>query len=212
MVGIPKPDICLGKVCSGHVETPMKIIGVAGKKRSGKDTLFEVLHSFDKHVYRRAFADALKEEVASILGVSVAFMEEHKDQFRLGLQWYGTDFRRKMPVIGYDDYWLRAMDKWIHRFERQLCQTKDSAVLVIPDVRFPNEVDYIHAKGGLVVKIERPSLVSTDSHLSENALNDYDFDHTIRNDGDLADYRHRILGWFSTLTREWVSPPDACNP
>lgn len=69
----------------------------------------------------------------------------------------------------------------------------DKDHVIITDTRFPNEVEGIKKKGGITVKIIRPSKVSTSSHPSETALNDYkDWDYVIVNDGTLSDLELKV--------------------
>lgn len=65
---------------------------------------------------------------------------------------------------------------------------------IITDVRFPNEAEAIRAAGGIVFKVVRPSLgVSDDEHPSETSVDLIEADHTIINDGTLADLRTKLL-------------------
>lgn len=65
--------------------------------------------------------------------------------------------------------------------------------VIITDARFPNEVEGIKRKGGIVVKIIRPSVVSTSNHPSETSLNNYkDWDYTIINDGTLEQLEKKV--------------------
>lgn len=59
---------------------------------------------------------------------------------------------------------------------------------IITDVRFPNEAKVIKDKGGIVIRVNRECIGSTDNHLSETALDDYkDFDYVIANNGNSID-------------------------
>ena len=105
-----------------------------------------------------------------------------KEHFRLMLQWWGTEFRRRQ--FG-DDYWLRQLQEWIET-ENEIQYFEDQLVVLVPDVRFPNEADFIHQLGGFCIEITRPN-DSTDQHPSETSLTGYDkFDICVNNDGDLA--------------------------
>ena len=65
--------------------------------------------------------------------------------------------------------------------------------VIITDARFPNEVIGINRKGGIVVKIIRPSVVSTSNHPSETSLNNYtNWDYTIINDGTLEELEAKV--------------------
>jgi len=129
----------------------MRLIGICGKKRSGKDTAFEILRRIGgrSRIYRSAFADPLKREVVRALRsvgsqVELSDIEADKERFRVLLQWWGTEFRR--AYFG-GDYWLRRMDESI-QFTR-------ADALVVTDVRFQNESDFVNSRGGIVIRILR---------------------------------------------------------
>ena len=78
------------------------------------------------------------------------------------LQHFGTNVMRNIK----DDIWVSATLKKII-FE-------DSAISVIPDVRFPNEVKAIRENGGCVIRLKRD--VFNDNHPCESALDEDVFD------------------------------------
>ena len=60
---------------------------------------------------------------------------------------------------------------------------------VITDCRFPNEAKAVKDNGGVVIRIERPGVGPVNSHPSETALDNWDFDHKIMNGSDLVALR-----------------------
>ena len=82
------------------------------------------------------------------------------------------------PVGGYED---GPMPNWI-----------------ITDTRFPNEANAIKNKGGIVVKVERPGIVPINSHPSETALETYNFDYIIHNDGSINDLENKVREFVKT--------------
>jgi hypothetical protein len=66
-------------------------------------------------------------------------------------------------------------------------------LVVISDVRFPNEAAAIQAVGGRVVRIARPGQIAAD-HPSEKFVNSLDANITIQNDGTLAELQQKVLG------------------
>ncbi len=173
------------------------IVGLSGKKRAGKDFACGVMRSRGWEdaidVHRLAFADALKAELAAACGVTVQFIEENKDAFRTGLQWFGTEFRREL--FG-DDYWLVKASSALEEIH--------SPVVVVPDVRFTNEAEWVKSYGGVMVRINRTAglLPVEDTHASETDLDDYDFDYVLEN--DLTEkFRNEVEGlWVSVILQQ----------
>ncbi len=75
---------------------------------------------------------------------------------------------------------------------------------IITDVRFPNEFKAIKEKGGIVIRVNRPShskhiVKVINDHPSETALDGYDFDYVIENDGDLKKLKSKIKSLLEIL-------------
>lgn len=152
----------------------MHLIGFTGKKRSGKDTACEMLAAivYPRKVQRIGFADELYRDVARMLDIPVHFIIQNKDHFRLILQGYGTDYVR----------WQFGEDYWIRRWD-EVYRESEADIVVVPDVRFVNEADFIQKHGGEVWRIKRQCAVTTiDLHVSENELDEFQFP-TIDNGG-----------------------------
>ena len=161
------------------------IIGLSGKKGTGKNTVATMIAALSGlRVKELAFADPLKEEVAKATGNTVKYVNEHKENFRLILQGWGTDYKRKLVD---DSYWLNKMGVMIHN------AINDGAeIIVITDVRFPNEYNYINKIGGLLCRVSRP-LESIDNHPSETALDKvHNWHHIILNTGTLEELRPQV--------------------
>lgn len=95
---------------------------------------------------------------------------------RMMYQWFGTECMRE---IVHDDIWL------------QLIPNVKGEVVLIPDIRFPNEAAYLREKGSLIhVKREGVSEVAT--HISEQGIPFMEGDITIDNNGSLSDLRSSV--------------------
>lgn len=123
------------------------IVGVTGYAQHGKDTVANLLER-DYGFRKMAFADALRKSVLvldpfvplpgwtspvrySELLDSVGYEEAKKNpEVRRLLQVMGTEVGR--DILG-DDTWVHALNK----------ARNGPARVVIPDVRFPNEGDYV---------------------------------------------------------------------
>jgi hypothetical protein len=129
-----------------------KLIGISGLARSGKDTVYEMcrdaLAPLGKTAKRLAFADELKKESDEFLlkniGISAFTEKTHeKEIIRPFLVTYGTHLRRKLNK--------RC---WIDKVEEQLRARKENFIF-ITDVRYNNEISWVHSLGGTSIHVER---------------------------------------------------------
>lgn len=180
-----------------------KIIGIAGKKKVGKDLVCDYIKELlaPKLVNRIAFADALKGEVArgcSVTGkeiVDIPFIEKNKDAFRMILQGWGTDFRRNLCDKNY----------WILKLKDTIDNTPSHIyAVVIPDVRFLNEAYWIKSIGGTVIQVSR-RIGLVDNHISETELcnSDFPFDFYISNESSLEELKLKTQDMLFT-TKNYV--------
>lgn len=202
----------------------MLIIGFGHRARQGKNSAAVAMINaapVGSEVRMYAYADALRAEVKAAIrdagGLDALIQRGYKfshiklsaeglrdvyDSFpawvgvesgkpRTLLQWWGTDYRRAQDV----NYWVRQLTARIER--------EQPDVALITDVRFPNEVEAIHAAGGYVVKVVRTTApdILVPHHPSEDELESYTgWDYTITA-ADLpelrkqaADIYHKIAG------------------
>lgn len=171
----------------------IRLIGLTGRKRHGKDSAYSMLKEMlvgRAHLYRFSFADALKQEVAEALGLSVYQIEQEKEKYRPILQWWGTQWRRSQDPL----YWIKQMERKLE-FAHHFCDTG-----IITDVRFPNEADMVRRHNGLIVRVIRPCLESTDTHESETAMDHYPVDKVL-----VADNLDGLRLLVETFNREVLS-------
>lgn len=163
--------------------TKVHIIGISGKKMSGKSTFVDFYKEthLTQRVHTRAFADSLKEACSKLFHFNYSQLNDPvlKEVIdprwdtspRKLLQWLGTDIMRDQFRL---DFWIY---NWLIWFKSQ--DWKDGDVVFIPDVRFQNEIDFIHdTMGGTVIHINRvhgSEKNTVDHHSSENEkLNNID--------------------------------------
>lgn len=179
----------------------ISIIGITGHKFNGKDTTADYIVS--KYGYTKlSFAAPMKEAAKIIFGLTdkQVYGDEKEviDSYwkitpREILQTFGTDcfrdtFGNKFPHIG--------KQFWIMSAKRQLDKLIDSGIhkIVIADVRFPNEVDFIKSYGGKIFKVTRDlnkqQLFS--SHSSEASIDTIVFDKLFHNNGTIDDLHNKI--------------------
>ena len=93
---------------------------------------------------------------------------------RHALQRLGTEVGRQLFA---DNFWVTMLDEHI--------ATMGFQNVVIPDVRFVNEVDYIHSVGGKIILVERDSATAQETHRSEIRLPNELIDYIINNSGSM---------------------------
>ena len=175
------------------------IVGIAGKAGSGKDTLSSLLGHIaaDTHDFERiGFADAVKEEcayyVSEMIGVSrskaldLLYDRNEKEKWRWFLQGYATEFRREMHG---DNYWVKQVEMQINRLKAEYIGKGRGILIVIPDLRFPNESEWIKSVGGYRVQVVRNAVERTDSHSSEIPLSPDLIDITALNDSNIEGFK-----------------------
>jgi hypothetical protein len=120
------------------------------------------------------------------------------------LQEKGTEMGRN--ILG-KDIWVRYLDAW-----SKVLQHKGYEFIIIPDIRFIEEIEYIKQKHGLVFKTEAPSRnkqriekeenFETQFHASEISLDDVShdcFDFIVNNDQSKFLDTATILGFVKQL-------------
>jgi len=161
-----------------------RLIGFAGKKRAGKDTAGAVLVSAG--FQRISFAQPLKEMLADLLYLRGADIADIHEMIEGSLKEAPSEFlsgrspRHAMQTLGTE--WGReqmGINFWTDTFRDGYNASTDD--VVVTDVRFPNEVEAIHALGGRVYYIERDGLQVHDPHKSEVSIDPTICDEVIRN-------------------------------
>lgn len=147
------------------------IVGITGYAQHGKDSLGKMFE--ESGFVKYAFADALRAAVFTLNPlVPVGIMqnvryERYRDvlmesdyetakknmEVRRLLQVMGTEVVR--DILG-EDTWVRALEKrWLE---------EGHPSIVITDVRFPNEAEWVLRNGGHMVRVVRPDFESGVPH------------------------------------------------
>lgn len=170
----------------------MKLILISGKAGHGKDTLAKYMKAIfemqNKKVLITHYGDLLKY-------ICMAFFnwDGQKDEAgRTLLQYVGTDIiRKKKP-----DYWVQFVADMLSFFPDQW------DYVLIPDVRFPNEIEGLAGFGPLHIRIVRPGFnmltEEQQKHPSETALDNYYNNwQVVMNDGTIDDLirKAEVICW-----------------
>lgn len=181
------------------------LIGLVGRKRVGKDTVAARL--VEKHGFTRyAFADNVRRALLALDPIVEPGCDGHccpSERLAKIVRTCGWEFAKEIPEVRRSlqhygmairevdrDFWARPVLAAI---------AADDTPAVITDVRFRNEADAIRAVGGYLVRITRPGLDESDTHVSETELTDYPTDGHIVNSGALA-----VLDGKVDLIVSWI--------
>jgi hypothetical protein len=159
----------------------MKIIGFSAKKQGGKDTSVNYLVNKlgEMNVLVVRFADQLKNIVRLCFIPPDWDIDFNSDMDKSRVLPCGKTVRAVLQVVGTDYFRTLWPDVWVNALANKLSACVVDTVL-IPDVRFPNEVKAIQEMGGKVIRFTRAPFA--DEHESETALDGFEeFDAVIDN-------------------------------
>ena len=208
------------------------VVGLSGRKQSGKDTFAARLVA--EHGFTRfAFADPLRQ---ATLGLDPLIVVERDEYHLFPDRWVlpvDRDFFRRLSFIVAELGWeeakkirevrrtlqrmgteaIRQLDEdfWVRTTMRAVAEHEGP--VVITDARFPNEHAAVMTENGYMVRIERPGYsdlpFSGDLHPSETALDHHHFDLTVYNNADLEHLHAQADGFAAGLI---YGTPESDSP
>lgn len=181
----------------------VKLIGLSGQKRVGKDTFADYLcsnYGFTKY----AFAGPLKKACQEIFLLSEQQVDGiHKETMdnRWGVsarkifQKVGTElFREKLSEVIPEmesiehNFWIYRFQLWYEDFKKNNPEGK----VIVSDVRFPNEAKIINKLCGKIIKIHRNTGLNKDNHASEKNVELIETDIILVNNNNIKEYYKKI--------------------
>lgn len=179
------------------------VIGFCGRKRSGKTTLAQLLQREENAVII-TIADYLKHLCCELLNISYEELINKKDSnepinIMPNERWYQlinkrtgisienvrnelknvqfVSVRQLLQVIGTDVI-RKYNEGWhVQKMVDDIKSYSDDKLIVVDDVRFPNERDAIHIIGGKTFFIIRTNPSEVSNHSSETSLSWQEFSH-----------------------------------
>ena len=189
----------------------MTIIGCAGKKLAGKDTLSDMLVA-EYGFVKLSFAGPLKQAAKMIWGFTDRQLhgdlkEEPDPRYpmptgryltpRKAMQDLGTEYGRKL----YPNVWVDALMRTIDAHPPE-------KLWVVSDVRFISEAEAIHYRSGHVVEMLR-DVSHKDEHKSEEGLPaslvDTRIDNTNTTVEEFLEKGRKAIEW---MRRDGYLPPE----
>jgi len=176
----------------------MALVGISGHARSGKDTFAEMLAAaLNKDSYppyvMMAFANELKlkcQEAFDLTWEQLWGDDKEKLDERYPK---GDTFWTAREIMQDFGAFYRTIDNefWIKNLFKVI-ESKEYTNVVITDVRYINEADYIINNGGYVIRINREDKgdIHNEQHPSEIELDNYKrFDFTVVNNQGLEELK-----------------------
>lgn len=170
-------------------------IGVHGKARSGKDTFANFFVSQKKNsgvefVHKINLADPVKEAAMAAFNIKdrSCFFDQEDGRSRKGETdpFWNMTYRKMAQLMGTeacrrgidDDIWLKCCFSKMMDIVENVSQFDDNSnknrdfYFLIPDIRFPNEHEFIKLLNGKMFHIVREDQeeIADSSHCSENGL------------------------------------------
>jgi len=161
------------------------IIGLAGCIGTGKTTTALYIQDIlvrghlhgDGVPVIRSFADGVKEKAAAMYNFPLAwaYTEKGKAEKLTGCE--HATVRQALQYVGTDLCRAEDPDVWVKALRVATAQDlRRKNFIILDDIRFPNECDFVLEHGGLLVHMKPYqgwTAGPNAGHISENALEDY---------------------------------------
>lgn len=178
-----------------HNGNNITIIGIAGKARSGKDTMGEYLLNHLPKSITLSYAYPLKKEVATMLGLTIEQLNKYKNN---NIPYQGTNIRRMLQEVADahrqkdPTYYIKKMNERITKYiEEGYCN------IIVTDVRYILEADELRRFGNQstkIIRVVRDSITIKESnHPSEQEVDSIIPDFTIYNNSTLQEFHTEII-------------------
>lgn len=182
-------------------------IAIMGKANTGKNTLGKMLvRQIRSRPFKyypasyMAFADPMKEMIRHmypatprkfLYGSSKLRNEIVPGAFKDGVPLTVRQLLIDLGTLG------RSYNSqiWINNFDQRLANTYQESIVVVPDMRFRNEFDYLRDKGFYLIRLYRDTGQPEIQHISETgqqAIKDEEFDHVLFNNRPLKDIKLEV--------------------
>lgn len=198
--------------------TPL-IVGLHGYQRSGKDTAAAGLT--DRGFLRVSFAEPLREAIYNLNPRVVAYTADNElsiapsQRYQKIIDTYGYEAAKDHPIWGaevrnllqrfgtecaretfWDSFWIDLADRTIRE--------SNAGAVVITDVRFENEAQYVRDMGGVLVNVTRPGCGPLGNHTSERPIV---CDVAVNNDSTIDDLHRRVNRAISDAVSGTIHSP-----
>lgn len=150
--------------------TRYKLVGILGKAGSGKDTVAAYLCTGeDVWCMQAALADKVKEVVKTVFDLEAVLYADRAMKELPIPELDGYSYRKLAQLVGTECFrsvfgiWI-----WVSALHKRLLETHwVGEAVVISDIRYQNEVQWILEQDGIIVYLDRPDAQPVAAHSSE---------------------------------------------
>ena len=201
----------------------IQLIGISGNAGAGKDTLGRYIYTHYQNIYKEAFADPLKDACSHAFGIPREYFDD-SDLKNTVHEYWGVSARQIAQFIGTEvfrnnlDNLLKCdlnNDFWVRRLKGKISGAliletegiyENGDTLVIPDIRFQNEIDFIYQNNGVIISLQRSGYegnVGILNHVSESGISTLAFKpgahYILENNGSIPDLYNQFEQIKSSL-------------
>lgn len=173
----------------------MNVVCISGKAQHGKDTTAGIIKELLEEQGEKVLVAHYGDLVKYICRTFFNWNGEKDAAGRHLLQYVGTDVIRKK----YPDYWVDFVAEMLELFNGEWDW------VLIPDTRFPNEVEVMKEKFRAThLRVIRQNFISPlteeqQRHPSETEPDDYYADWFLFNDGTIDNLKTAVNTWFKEI-------------
>lgn len=176
-----------------------KIIGLLGRSRSGKDTISDyIIANYPFHtIEKKRLAQPIKDAVCALYGFKTEQVEgSDKDTVDSKI---GISPRAAMVYI--TNHVMEIMGREF--FSKRLFRSADqsSSPIIIPDVRYEHDIDYIRSRGGVVIKVSRLHSEEVPRYEWEDPIDTLEGDVDVHNDGCIEELYTQVDAALSKIIK-----------
>ena len=142
---------------------------------NGKDTISDFIvdkYNFEKYAITKPLKNICKILFNFSNDQLYGDLKEEKDLYwnitpHHAMEFIGTDLIRNKFTQLISNI---KNNFWLKHFKLIYNNSLKNKNIVISDIRFQNEVDMIHELNGIIIKVIRPSIKQTFSHIAEKGI------------------------------------------
>jgi len=175
------------------------IVMLTGPMGSGKSTAAKILEKYG--FVEESFAKPIKEFALNIGFTRSQVYGTQAEKSEINQRWgisgrtfmqrFGTELCREKFAEVFPEVEMNGRTLWARTIEHKIA---DHDRVVISDGRFLDEAIMVKDYHGIIIKLNRPSLIEAGSdHLSETSLNDIVPDYNINNNGTLEELENQLV-------------------